>query len=121
MDSDLIEFVETSFGSVWSLELLLLLYRDPGRTWTPDELVNELRSSEVVVAQSIERLVAAGLALAEKDGSVRYGPASPEQNDLVAQLQEEYRRKPAAIRRLILQNPVEKLRTFADAFKLKKS
>jgi hypothetical protein len=121
MNSDLIEFVETSFGSVWSLELLLLLFRNPQRNWTPDELVNELRSSEVVVAQSIERLVAAGLALAEKDGSVRYGPASPEQNGLVAQLEEEYRRKPAAIRRLILLNPVEKLRTFADAFKLKKS
>jgi hypothetical protein len=121
MNSDLVEFVETSFRSVWSLELLLLLYRDPSRTWTSDELVHELRSSEVVVAQSIERLVAAGLALAEKDDCVRYGPASPEQNDLVAQLQEEYRRKPAAIRRLILQNPVEKLRTFADAFKLKKS
>jgi hypothetical protein len=63
MNSDLIEFVETSFGSVWSLELLLLLYRDSSRTWTSDELVHELRSSEVVIAQSIERLVAAGLAL----------------------------------------------------------
>ena len=65
MNSDLIEFVETSFGSVWSLELLLMLYRDPSRIWTSDELVHELRSSEVVVAQSIERLVAAGLALVE--------------------------------------------------------
>jgi hypothetical protein len=121
MDSDLIEFVETSFGSVWSLELLLLLHRDPQRKWTFAELVHELRSSEVVVAQSVDRLVAAGLALAETDGSVRYGPATPEQDDLVTQLEEEYRKTPAAIRRLILQNPVEMLRTFADAFKLKKS
>ena len=51
MNSDLIEFVEMSFGSVWSLELLLLLYRDPPRKWTSGELVHELRSSEVVVAQ----------------------------------------------------------------------
>jgi hypothetical protein len=121
MNSDLIEFVETSFGSVWSLELLLLLFRDPQRHWTYGELVHELRSSEVVVAQSVERLMAAGLAVAEADGAVRYGPASREQDGLVAQLDEEYRKTPAAIRRLILQNPVEKLRTFADAFKLKKS
>jgi hypothetical protein len=121
MNSDLIEFVETSFGSVWSLELLLLLFRDPQRHWTYGELVHELRSSEVVVAQSVERLMAAGLAVAEADGAVRYGPASREQDSLVAQLEEEYRKTPAAIRRLILQNPVEKLRTFADAFKLKKS
>lgn len=121
MDSDLIEFVETSFGSVWSLELLLLLFRDPQRNWTSGDLVRELRSSEVVVAQSVDRLVAAGLALAEADGAVRYGPATPEQDRLVVQLEEEYRKTPAAIRRLILQNPVETLRTFADAFKLKKS
>jgi hypothetical protein len=121
MNSDLIQFVETSFGSVWSLELLLLLFRDPQRHWTYGEFVHELRSSEVVVAQSVERLMAAGLAVAEADGAVRYGPASREQDSLVAQLEEEYRKTPAAIRRLILQNPVEKLRTFADAFKLKKS
>jgi hypothetical protein len=65
MNSDLIQFVETSFGSVWSLELLLLLFRDPQRHWTYGELVHELRSSEVVVAQSVERLMAAGLAVAE--------------------------------------------------------
>jgi hypothetical protein len=59
--------------------------------------------------------------LPRRDGAVRYGPASREQDSLVAQLEEEYRKTPAAIRRLILQNPVEKLRTFADAFKLKKS
>lgn len=121
MNSDLIEFVETSFGSVWSLELLLLLFRDPRRNWNSDELVHELRSSEVVVDQGIERLLAAGLVLAETDGSVRYGPASAEQRELVAQLEEEYRKTPAAIRRLILQNPMDKLRTFADAFRLKKS
>jgi predicted transcriptional regulator len=121
MNSDLIEFVEVSFGSVWSVELLLLLYRDPQRAWTSEGLIRELRSSEVLVARSVERLVAAGLVLAEADGTVRYGPASAQQNDLVAQLEEEYRKTPAAIRRLILQSPVEKLRTFADAFKLKKS
>ena len=78
-----------------------------------------MRSSEIVVAQSIDRLVAAGLALTQKDGTVRYGPASAEQDALVKELADEYSKKPAAIRRLIIQNPVEKLRTFADAFKLK--
>ena len=121
MKSDLIEFVETSFGSVWSLELLLLLYRNQGRNWTSDQLVMELRSSEVVVAESVSSLLAAGLVVSEADDSIRYGTASADQNDLVQRLEAEYRRTPAAIRRLILHNPTKKLKSFVDAFRLKKS
>jgi hypothetical protein len=121
MNSDLIDMVESSFGSVWALELLLVLHRHPDRVWTPEELVGELRSSEVVVAQSIENLIMCGLVLVEDGGKVRYGPASREQDRLVRELEEEYRKKPTAIRRMIIQNPAEKLRTFADAFMLKKN
>ena len=118
MNSDLVEMVEYSFGSIWALELLLLLHRNPDRAWRPDDLVRELRSSDVVVAESIDRLVASGLVLV--DGNVvRYSPFSPEQDVLVRQLDEEYRTKPAAIRRLIVQGPAEKLKSFSDAFKLK--
>jgi hypothetical protein len=37
----------------------------------------------------------------------------------VRQLDETYRTKPAAIRRMIVQGPAEKLKSFSDAFKLK--
>lgn len=121
MNSDLIDMVEASFGSVWALELLLVLYGDRDRIWTSDELVRELRSSEVVVAQSIKNLIACGLVVPEKDGRVRYGPASKAQDQLVHELEEEYRKKPTVIRRLIIQNPAEKLKTFAEAFMIKKS
>ena len=120
MRTDLIAMVETSFGSVWALELLLIMRREP-RNWSPSELLQELRSSELVIAQSIEALVAAGLAIVESDGTVRYHPASAAQAELVAELEAEYRIKPAAIRRLIIQKPAEKLRSFANAFNLKKS
>ena len=58
MRADLVEMVETSFSSVWSLELLLVLRRDPERNWTPEQLVDELRSSDLVVAQSMDGLLA---------------------------------------------------------------
>lgn len=118
MNSDLIDMVESSFGSVWALELLLVLYSQRDRVWSPEELVRELRSSEVVVAQSIENLITCGLVLVEDGGRVRYGPASKAQDKLVKELEEEYRKKPAAIRRMIIQNPAERLKSFADAFKL---
>lgn len=118
MNSDLVEMVEYSFGSVWALELLLLLHRDPGRAWSTPDLVREFRSSDAVVAESIERLVASGLVVIDDD-RVRYGPISPEQDLLVRQLEDAYKTKPAAIRRLIVQGPAEKLKSFSDAFKLK--
>lgn len=119
MNSDLVEMVEYSFGSVWALELLLVLRRDRARGWHPNELVQELRSSDVVVSESIDRLVAVGLAVIEDGNRVRYSPSSAEHDALVGLLEDEYRKKPAAIRRLIIKSPAEKLKSFADAFKLK--
>jgi hypothetical protein len=119
MNGDLVEMVETAFGSVWAVELLLVLCREPRGPWTAAALVQELRSSEVVVSGCVHRLVAAGLAVIDADNSVHFAAASPAQEDLVMQLQEEYRIRPAAIRRLILASP-DKLKSFADAFRWKK-
>lgn len=120
MEKDLAEFLQDSFGSVWSLEILLVLHRQPERVWTAEDLITELRSSQVVVQQGIDNLLAAGLIVAEDGGAVRYGPASAGQDALVRRLEDAYRVKPAAVRRLIIQSPAEKLRTFADAFKIVK-
>jgi len=117
MDSDLIAFVEDSFGSVWSLEILLALLRAPERVWTSEELISELRSSQLVVRESLENLLAAGLILLE-EGGVRYGPASMDQDALVRRLDEVYQVKPGAVRRQIIQSPAEKLRSFSDAFRI---
>lgn len=118
MDRDLVEFIQDSFGSVWTVEVLLALHGDPARSWAPEEIIEELRSSEVVVRQSLDGLLAAGLILAEADGRVRYRPASPEQSRLVGLLAEAWRVKPGAVRRLIVQSPADKLRTFSDAFRI---
>ncbi len=118
MDRDLIEFLQDSFASVWALEILLALYSDPARTWTAEQIIDDLRSSQVVVRHGLEDLLAAGLIVEEEDSSVRYGPASPAQRELVERLAEAYRIKPSSIRRLIVQSPADKLRTFSDAFRI---
>jgi len=120
MEKDLVEFLQDSFGSVWSLEILLALHREPKRVWSAEDLIAELRSSQAVVQQGIDNLLAAGLVVEEQGGAVRYGPASAGQDALVQRLEDAYRVKPAAVRRLIIQSPAEKLKTFADAFKIVK-
>jgi hypothetical protein len=120
MEEDLIEFVETSLDSVWSLELLLRLRTEPGRLWSSEELIADLRSSPLVVGRSINKLLAVGLIVVDTGNSIRYGPASAGQDRLVDALAEAYRVRPAAIRRIILRNSSDQLRTFIDAFKILK-
>lgn len=120
MTGDLLAFIQASFRSVWSLELLLVLFRTRPQGWSRAELVDELRSSEAVVSQSVDALVAAGLVLVDSHGRVTYRSTGPAEDALVGELEDLYRRKPTAVRRAIVQTSSDKLQTFADAFKVRK-
>jgi len=119
-NADLLAFVRGSFSSVWSMELFLLLKSDPERAWSGEELVSALRASESVVAQSIQSLVAAGLIVLEADNSVRYGPASSDIEALANEAEHFYRKRPDAVRRVIITAAHDQLRAFSDAFRLRK-
>ncbi len=120
MESELQDFIQSSFKSIWALELMLFLKRNPERAWAAEDLVRELRGSAPVVAQGAAALQFAGLVAEDDDHSIRYLPASPALGALADSLEDAYREKPTAVRRLILSAPNEKLRTLADAFRLRK-
>jgi hypothetical protein len=117
---DVLQFIQSSFKSIWSLELLLFLQRSADRAWSTAELVRELRGSEYVVRQSLTSLLAAGLVSVEANETFRYLPASPDLDRLAIETARAYRERPGAVRQAILSAPNEKLQTFADAFRLKK-
>lgn len=120
MDDELRDFLRHSIRSVWNIELLLWLYRHPGRGWAPEELVREMRASDLIVSQGVAGLQQAGLVVAEDGGACRYSPASPDLDRLVQQLERVYRERPSVVTRALFSAPTEKLSTFADAFRLKK-
>ena len=117
-NDDLSGFVGSSFPSVWSLELLLLLKRDR-RPWKQDELIGSLRASELVVSQALDSLVAGGLASISDEG-VMYMPVSAAVADLVDKTEELYALKPDSVRRKIVTSSASGIAAFADAFKLRK-
>ena len=120
MDEEIVlTFVRSAIKSAWSLELLLLLYRDPSRCWTGDALVRELRGSEHLVNESVGALSTAGL-VELADAGVRYRPQSSEQAALVAALVELYRQKPLTVLKTIFTSPSDKMRSFSDAFLFQK-
>lgn len=116
-DADLEGFVRQHVRSVWAVELLLLLRRDPAQAWTAAELVRELRASASLVADNLARFQGSGLVIPEDD-RVRFAPANPPLASLCAALEAAYRERPVAIVNMIAR-PVDPLQSLADAFRFK--
>ena len=114
------KFLRDNFKSVWALELLLQLERQPDRSFTPGDLVVALRASQGIVEKGLLSLVAAGLIVADEDGRVRYAPASPDLCTLVERVRDEYASRPDAVRRVIVSGAASGASAFADAFRLRK-
>jgi predicted transcriptional regulator len=112
-------FVRAHIGSLYALELLLLLKRDRDKVWQSSELVRELRSSRTAVAGALSRLLRAGLVAENPSGGYSYAPASADQEHLADTIEKAYASRPMAVVRAIVAEPDEKLREFSNAFKLK--
>lgn len=117
-EEDILRFAAASFPSVWTLELLLALKREP-RPWPREELVRTLRASELVVGKAIDALLAAGLISIEGEGAV-YLPVNSGVADCVEQVEQLYRTRPNRVRRAIVTAGTSSATAFADAFKLRR-
>ena len=112
-------FIRSSFRSVWSLEVLLLLKREP-RPWAAEEIVASLRASDLIVSQSVSALTDAGFLVTDSAGRAEYRPSSEEAAALLTQAERLYAQSPDAVRRLILGSSSGGLAAFVDAFRLRK-
>jgi hypothetical protein len=117
-NDDILRFIASSFRSIWSLELLLVLKSDPA-LWSHEKLVSTMRASDLVVSKGLEALEAAGL-VATEGNSARYMPVTKEVAALVDGAQALYAKRPDAVRRAIIAATSGQAAAFADAFKLRK-
>ena len=115
-------FVTEHVDSVLQLELLLLLRSDAGRRWSAAELAQELRIDAAWAAGQLDELCRHGLLHCEPADrpTYRFAPKSPDLDRTVADLAEAYAHRRVTVIGLIFSKPIEKLRTFADAFRIRK-
>lgn len=116
------EFIFQNIDSLEQIEVLLLLSGSPERTWTPNEVNIQLRSSAESVQKRLQSLVARGL-VAEVDSQThahQYRPATPTLAHAVDQLAENYRERRLKVIECIFSKPISSLRIFADAFRIRK-
>jgi predicted DNA-binding transcriptional regulator len=116
------QFIFDQIESVPHLEALLLVWNSRPQPWTIENLAQRLYVSSDVVLTLLQDLVRQGL-IAIVPGppqGYRYETASPEQDQLMAAVDETYRREVVRISTLIHSKPSPSVREFARAFRLTK-
>lgn len=115
-------FIEDHVDSVELIEVLLLLKREPERDWTADEVAARLYTSPRFVAHRLEALRASSVAVAsERDGhpSYRYAARTGDLDRVVGDLETLYATRRTSIIALVFSRSTDKLKTFADAFRIR--
>jgi len=114
-------FIQSAIPAVDAAEILLVFYRKPEDAFTIEEAMAKLGPgiSAGVAARYLEQFHARGLLSAE-DRRYRYRKES----DLAAQVEKlalAYAHRPVTLVRVIYAFRDSKIKSFADAFKLRKS
>lgn len=122
LPDDLRRFIAEHLGSIAQLELLLLLAADAEKTWTAEEAAKALYISPEATLGFLEAMKSQGLIRRTAEGppSYRFAPARPESEQLARELASFYKERRLTIINLIYASPVQKLQSFADAFRLRK-
>lgn len=123
MDSDIDpkvrEFIEQHVDSVEKLEILALLLETTPRAWTPAEVNARLHSSQSSIERRLHDLCEKGF-ISCSNGLYGFPGVLLEQQELVADVIKTYKLKRIRVIEMIFSRPTQKLRTFSDAFRIRK-
>ena len=112
--------IQECIPNLEAAETLLLLFHQRDRRWAAADVIAGLHptvTTEGAVRKYLETFVNRGLLARRADDAWQYEPASPELDALVQTLDRAHKRRPVTLVRLIYNL---KIRSFADAFKLRK-
>ena len=113
-------FLYQNIESVEQLEVLLLLWRAPERGWTSDEVATAVYSHPSSVVRRLAMLLGQGLLREREPGCYQYAPRTAELHDTVSRLDHMYRERRVAVITLIASKPIENVRAFSDAFRIRR-
>lgn len=115
-------FIARSVGTAELLDTLVLVHSAPERDWTPEDVARAIFTVPAGATRRLEELV--HLRLARSTGGAnpvyRYAPATAALREQVDQLAAAYRSDRVAVVNLIYARPRDPLRSFSDAFRLRR-
>jgi len=113
-------FLHDQIESVVQVEVLLLMQAEPTRAFGSTDLVQALRVEPAWAAAQLSDLCGRGILAEAGPGSYRYAPRAAEVADAVTGLARAYADRRVTVIGLIYAKPSEPLRSFADAFRLRR-
>lgn len=118
---DIRDFLGQYISSIEQLEILLFLYRHPGRVCDAAAVAQHLGLTETVAAKGLDELKRSGLIQAVGDSSQYQAVLDKDaQMQLVQRLAQVYSERRVTIINLIFSRHLDRIRAFADSFKLTK-
>lgn len=115
-------FIRERLPSLEQIEIVILLRNDPSRAWTALEVSEKLGTPPESTAMRLFLLASNGVLAFESSGvpKYRYAAADPATDQLVTELARLFEEQRDALYELVGAPTRDPLRSFADAFKLKK-
>ena len=113
------QFVLRHIDSIEQLEVLLLLRAHPDRAYSPEEVSRELRTAPASAGHRLASLAQGGLLAEDPPGAYGSAPKTPDLDAAAGELAEAYAVRRIAVTTLIYSRPLDQVRTFADAFRIR--
>lgn len=112
---DIKELLTKHFDSVFQLEILFLFHENPDREMSAVEVCRLLRNSISVTQVQLDKLTTEGFLKSIPPDKFILIPS-----ESIDKLHLAYQERPVAVIAFLYERPNENLKSFADAFKLKK-
>lgn len=113
-------FLAEKIDTVPQFETLLLLWQEPTRGWSAEQVAARIYVSQDVALGILRSLQMQGLAASENDGHWRYSSAWDTSGSLMAEVADTYRHNVVRVATIIHTRGSSAVRAFARAFDLKK-
>jgi DNA-binding MarR family transcriptional regulator len=120
---DLFRFIDANVESLDQLEILRVIGESPDKQWSAVELAKESQVRSAAIAGHLAALESRGLVKTttqEAQLVCVYAPRTPELQNMLSQMLQLYRERPVTLIRMVSSRADERLKAFADAFRLGK-
>ena len=116
------QFIHDNINSMEQLEVLVLLAGDPQQEWSATRVSQELRIQPESAAMRLADLHDKGILALRQEDELQYSykPNTGALEEAVRGLISTYEERRVTVINLIFSKPVDNVRVFADAFRLKK-
>ena len=120
LEPEVRDFLGRYVHSIEDLEVLLLLRAGEDREWSPEDVAARLNTSLDSARACLQSLAHHGLLTTrDNPAEYRYDPQYAGLDSVAQRVEQAYAARRVSVIEYIFSRPLQKIRSFADAFRLK--